>query len=254
MIDLFAADLRRIQWRPMTFIVGLVVIMFIVAIGIIVFVHTGKHPFDTRTGVPNALATAAGPLVVAGFIFGASMLGADYTSRSLTTLLTWEPRRARLLFSRAATCAAVTFCASLAALTLLVLALLPAAVAHGTGDGAADASVAALATRSALLTAAACAIGVSCAAIGRSTTAAVIGAALYLGVIEQLLVAAAPDVGRWLLINDSLSFVAASPNASNGPGGVGPGHTIATAGLLLLVGVLVIHALATVILGRRDIV
>jgi hypothetical protein len=254
MIDLFAADLRRIQWRPMAFVVALVVIIFTVVVGIVVFVHTGKHPFDTRTGPPNALATATSPLVVVGFIFGASMLGADFTSRSFTTLLTWEPRRARLLFSRAATCAVVTFCASLAALALLVLALLPAAIAHGTGDRAAYGSMAALATRSALLVATACAIGVSCAAIGRSTTAAVIGAAVYLGVVEQLLASQAPDLGRWLLINDSLSWVAASRNASNGPGGVGPGHTIATAGLLLLVGVVVMHALATLVLGRRDVV
>jgi ABC-2 type transport system permease protein len=254
MIDLFAADLRRILWRPMAFVVALVIIIFTVVVGIIVFFHTGKHPFDTRRGLPNALASATSPLVVVGFIFGASMLGADCTSRSFTTLLTWEPRRARLLFSRAATCAAVVFCASLAALTLLVLVLLPAAVAHGTGARAAYGSMAALATRSALLVAAACAIGVSCAAIGRSTTAAVIGAALYLVVIEQLFVSQAPDVGRWLLINDSLSWVAASRNASNGPGGVGPGHTIATAGLLLLVGVVAIHALATFILARRDVV
>ena len=111
-----------------------------------------------------------------------------------------------------------------------------------------------VALRSALLAAVACAIGVSCAAIGRSTAAAVIGAVLYFGVIEQLVVRQAPDVGRWLLINASLSWVAASPNASNGPGGVGPGHTIATAGLLLLVGVVVIHALATFTLVRRDVV
>jgi hypothetical protein len=254
MIDLYAADLRRIVWRPMTRVVALVAVVIIVAVGVVDFQHTAKHPFNVRTGVPNAFATFSGPLVLAAFMFGASMLGADYTSRSLTTLLTWEPRRARLLFSRAATCAAATFCASLVAMALLVLALLPAAFAHATGHGTAYASVVALAARSALLAAAASAIGVSCAAIGRSTTAALIGALLYLVVIERALVAVAPDVGRWLLINDSLSWVAASANASNGPGGVGPGHTIATAGLLLLVGVVGIHVLATVVLRRRDIV
>jgi hypothetical protein len=254
MIDLFAADLRRIVWRPMTVVLAIVTVVIIVAVGVVDFQHTAKHPFDVRTGVPNAFATFSGPLVLAAFLFGASLLGADYTSRSLTTLLTWEPRRARVLFSRAATCAAVAFCASLAAMALLVLALLPAAFAHGTGHSTAYGSVIALAMRSALLAAAACAIGVSCAAIGRSTTAAVIGALVYLVVIERALVAVAPDVGRWLLLNDSLSWVAASANASNGPGGVGPGHTIATAGLLLLVGVVGIHALATFVLRRRDIV
>jgi ABC-type transport system involved in multi-copper enzyme maturation permease subunit len=254
MIDLFAADLCRIMWRSMTRVVAVVAVVIIVAIGVVDFQHTAKHPFDMRTGFPNAFATFSGPLVLAAFLFGASLLGADYTSRSLTTLLTWEPRRARLLFSRAATSAAVAFCASLAAMALLVLALLPAALSHGTGHSTAYASVTALAMRSALLAAAACAIGVSCAAIGRSTAAAVIGALVYLVVIERAVVAVAPDVGRWLLLNDSLSWVAPSANASNGPGGVGPGHTIATSGLLLLIGVIAIHALATLVLRRRDIV
>jgi ABC-2 type transport system permease protein len=254
MIDLFAADMRRIMWRLMTHVIAIVAVVVIVALGVVDFQHTAKHPFNVRTGLPNAIATFTGPVVLVAFIVGASLLGANYTSRSLTTLLTWEPRRARLLFSRAVTCAAFTFCASLAAIVLLVLALLPAALAHATGHGIPYASVAALATRSALLAAAASAIGVSFAAIGRSTAAALIGALVYLMVIERAAVALIPDVGRWLLLNDSLSWVAASANASNGPGGVGPGHTIATAGLLLLVGVVGIHALATLILRRRDIV
>jgi ABC-2 type transport system permease protein len=254
MIDLFAADLRRIQWRPMAVIVAGVVIVFTLAVGVVVFQHTAKHPFDMRTGLPNAIATFTSPLVLVGFAFGATMLGADYTSRAFTTLLTWEPRRSRLLFSRAVTCAAVTFCASLAALLLLVLVLLPSAAAHGTGDHAAYGALVALAIRSALLAAVACAIGVSCAAIGRSTAVAVIGAALYVGVVEQLLISQAPDIGRWLLVNASVSWIAASPNASNGSGGAGQGHTIATAGLILLIGVVALHAIANFILDRRDVV
>lgn len=254
MIDLLAADLRRIMWRMMTHVIAIVSVVVIAAVGAVDFHHTTKHPFDLRTGLPNAIATFTGPVVLAAFIFGASLLGADYTSRSLTTLLTWEPRRARLLLSRAVTCAAFTFCASLVAIALLVLALLPSAFAHPTGHGTPYASVVALATRSALLSAAASAIGVSLAAIGRSTAAALIGALVYLVVIERLAVALIPDVGRWLLLNDSLSWIAASANASDGPGGVGPGHTIATSGLLILVGVVGIHALATWMLRHRDIV
>ncbi len=251
MNDLLAADLRRILWRPMAFILALVIVIVIVIIGVIVFDHTAQHPFDMRTGLPNAIATATAPLVLVGFVFGASMLGADFVSRSFTTMLTWEPRRPRLLFSRAITSAAVTFCASLAALILLVLVLLPAAAAHGTGDGAAYGSLVALAMRSALLVAVACAIGVSCAAIGRSTTVAVIGAAAYVVMIEQLLLSQAPNVGRWLLVNDSVSWIAVGGDASNG---ASRAHTIATGGLLLLVAVIVLHALATLVLDRRDVV
>jgi hypothetical protein len=89
MIDLFAADMRRIMWRLMTHVIAVVVI---VALGVVDFQHTAKHPFNVRTGLPNAIATFTGPVVLVAFIVGASLLGANYTSRSLTTLLTWEPR------------------------------------------------------------------------------------------------------------------------------------------------------------------
>src|SRR6185437_9035529 len=108
MIDLLAADLRRIMWRMMTHVIAIVSVVVIAAVGAVDFHHTTKHPFDLRTGLPNSIATFTGPVVLAAFIFGASLLGADYTSRSLTTLLTWESRRARLLLSRAVTCAAFT--------------------------------------------------------------------------------------------------------------------------------------------------
>ena len=61
MIDLLAADLRRITWRSMSLVIAIVTVIVIVAVGIVDFHHTAKHPFDVRTGVPNAFATFSGP-------------------------------------------------------------------------------------------------------------------------------------------------------------------------------------------------
>jgi len=223
---------------------------------VIEFVHSAKHPFDPVTGFRGAFIIAATPLALAGFCLGASLLGADYTSRALTTLLTWEPRRSRVLGARAIACALVVAGLSLATLLALTLALLPTALAHGTGvnlsaSGFASASTAAV--RCALLAAAASVAGVSLAALGRSTAAAIAGLVVYL-VVEQAANGVAPSVWRWLIVADALSWMTAGRDISGGGrGGSLSGHTVATAGLLLLGAVVVVHALATVVLGRRDI-
>ncbi len=258
--SLFAADLHRISWRPLTRTLGLSLLAAIVAAGVIVYARTGgQHPFDSRAAVRNAVEEAALPLTLAGFVLGASLLGGDYTSRALSTLLTWEPRRHRVLAARTIACATVTGAASLAAVLLLLAALTPAALAHSnTGGGTLTTgwylSLAGLTIRCALLAAAGATIGVSCAAIGRSTTAALAAAGIYLLLIERTLIGVAPTTGRWLLITDATSWLAAHPHrATAGPSAALTGHTAVTAGLLLLAVALAMHTLATWTLHHHDI-
>jgi len=204
------------------------------------------------------MGAAATPLALGGFVLGASLLGADFTSRALTTLLIWEPRRERVLAGRAAACAAVTVVAALAVLAVLTLALLPSALAHGVGpspSGTWYLSTVGLAVRCALLAAAASVVGVSFAAIGGSTAAALAGAGVYALVVEQAAIAAAPSIGRWLLGADAWSWIAVTRRTtiSGSGGGQTSGHTVLTAGLLLLGAVIALQALATTVLRRRDI-
>ena len=258
MIDLFAADLHRILWRPFTRALGFAVVMALAVTGVIVFFKSGgRHPFNAITGLPAGFGSAAVLLTLVGFVLGATLVGADYASRALTTLLTWEPRRYRVLAARAAACAAVTACASLVALALLCVALLPAALAHGSGAapiGSWYVSMAALALRCALLAAAASAIGVSCAAIGRSTPAALAIIAVYLIAAERSAIGIGAWLSRWLFIALARSWVAADFGPSGAsPGRQGAGHGLATSGLLLLAAVIALHVLATWMLTRRDI-
>jgi hypothetical protein len=253
MIDLVAADVHRVLWRPLTRALGVIAIVAIGFVGVVQFFHTAKHPFHPLTGLRGGLGDAAAPLALAGFILGASILGADYASRALTTLLTWEPRRQRVLAARAAACAAVTAVAALAALAVLTVALLPTAFAHGVGPwptGARYLSMVGLAVRCALLAAAASVVGVCLAAVGRSTAAALAGAGVYILVIEQAAMVAIPSTGRWLLATDALSWIAVNPHpSSSGPAG----HTVLTAGLVLLAVVVVVQALTGIVLKHRDI-
>jgi len=253
MSELFVADLQRILWRPFTRALALVVLILVAITGASVFFQSGgEHPFTTLTALPAALGDAAGLLALAGFVSGATFFGADYASRALTTLLTWEPRRSRVLAARAVSCAAVIASGSLAALALLCVALLPAALAHGSGGAPTAAwylSMAGLALRCALLAAAVSAIGVSCAAIGRSTGAALAIVALYLIGVERTASAIGLWLSRWLLFALARSWVASGPRSSAAP----DGHTIVTSGLLLLVAVLALFAFASWALSHTDI-
>lgn len=251
MTDLFAADLKRILWRPMTQAIGGFGVVLAAAVGIIVFLRTAHQPFATRTALGGIMAFAVIPLAFACYTLGASALGADYTSRALTTLLTWEPRRRLVLASRLCACALVT--AGLAAIILvaLIVALLPAAIVHGTGgvlDGAWYRSMTAMTLRCVLFAAAMSIIGVSAAAIGRSTTAAVIGIVGYFVLIESTASQAAPSFARWLLFTDAISWIGHHTTV-----GAPTGHTVVTGGLLLAGGTAVLWALATMTFERRDI-
>jgi len=255
MTDLFTADVHRVLWRPLVRALGVSAIIVMGCVGVVIFFHTARHPFHTVTDLRGALGGAAVPLALAGFILGASVLGADFASRAFTTLLIWEPRRQRVLAAQAAACAVVTAVAAMAVLAVFAVALLPTAFAHGVGPsptGTWYLSITALALRCALLAAAASVVGMSLAAIGGSTAAALAGAGVYLLVIEQAAIAAAPSIGRWLLDVDALSWIAVTPRPTV-PGGHTNGHTVVAAGLLLLTAVAALHALATIVVKHRDI-
>jgi len=79
--------------------------------GVVVFFKSGgRHPFDAVTGLPAGFGSAAVLLTLVGFVLGATLVGADYASRALTTLFTgspvalgyWPPERPRAQRSPAA--------------------------------------------------------------------------------------------------------------------------------------------------------
>lgn len=203
------------------------------------------------TDVKGILQGTTAAFVVVAWVIGASSIGADWQSRTITTLLTWESRRERVLLAKAAASVAVAVGFALLAGALLVLALLPAAFLHGTTAGTGGTfwrSVAGVVLRGEVLVAIAAALGFAVASIGRNTAAALgIGFAYFL-VIENVVGSFLADYRRWLLLGNAIVLVAGEDE-----GGEVVGRTVLQAGIYLTVIAVLLIAAATVLFRRRDV-
>src|SRR5579862_9748632 len=64
---------------------------------------TSAHdPRFHRARLKDLLQGIAGVLAIIGWAVGASLVGAEFASRSMTTMLTWETRRMRVIAAKAA--------------------------------------------------------------------------------------------------------------------------------------------------------
>ncbi len=191
------------------------------------------------------------PLVVVAWLIGASSIGADWQSRTITTILTWEPRRTRVLLAKAAASAVVACCFALVAGALLVAALLPSAYLHGTTAGTGGGwlrSLFGVLLRGTGLVAVGAVLGFSVASIGRNTAAALgIGFGYFL-VFENVVGGFLADYRRWLLLGNAIVFIAGEDE-----GGEVVGRTVLEAGVYLAAVALVLLVAATLVFRRRDV-
>ncbi len=191
------------------------------------------------------------PLVVVAWLIGASSIGADWQSRTITTVLTWEPRRTRVLVAKAAASALVACGFALAAGALLSAALLPSAYLHGTTAGTGGDfgwSLAGVVLRGAAMIAIASTLGFAVASMGRNTAAALgIGFGYFL-VFENVVGGFLADYRRWLLLGNAIVFISGEDE-----GGEVVGRTVAEAGVYLTAVAVVLLAAAAVLFRRRDV-
>ena len=140
--------------------------------------------------MPDATRGVAVAFFVLAFAVAASFVGADWGSGTITTLLTWEPRRGRVLAAK--TIAAIGLLAAAMALALAFLAVvfLPVGALRGTLDGV-DRSMwwtlAGIWLRGAGLAVFAAAVGSGLATITRNTAGAIGIAFGYALVLDNLL-------------------------------------------------------------------
>ncbi len=200
--------------------------------------------------LPDILKGTTAPLVILVTVLGASSIGADWPTRSITTLLTWEPRRVRVLLAKALAVAVVGIGLYLLGQALVVAALGPAMAAHGTGltgDGFAS-DLAGTLARGCLLTAVMATLGFAGAALGRSTTA-VLGTAFgYVVVVENVVGSFLAGWRQWLLLGNAIVFV----SGQDGAGDVLDRSVIA-AGVYLVVLAAGLLAAAVLVVRQRDI-
>jgi ABC-type transport system involved in multi-copper enzyme maturation permease subunit len=140
-------------------------------------------------------------LLLGGVFAGASVAGAEWRAGTITTVLTWEPRRIRLNLARTAACGILAFVIALALQVIFLASFLPAVLANGTTAGA-DAdwwlSLALVIARTALLTSIAAMLAVALATLGRNTAFALAAVFAWFAVIENMIRGLRPSWAQYL--------------------------------------------------------
>jgi len=202
------------------------------------------------TSLKGVIEGVTAPLVILACLIGASVIGAEWPSRTITTILTWEPRRVRVLSAKLAAAIAVATALTLATLLLLSAALLPSALLHGTTTGATAAwwrSVVGVVLRAVAMAAIGTVIGFSIASVGRNTAAAMGALFAYTVVIERVVAGLLPSWQQWLLIGNAAVFVGGKKLD------ITHGRTPLVAGLYLSAVAIGLYVVAANIFQRRDV-
>ena len=150
------------------------------------------------------------PMVLLAWVLSASFIGAEWHAGTVTTLLTWEPRRIRVLLAKALVCGAAAFVATVLFHAVLLAALTPAAALRGTTQGVNGPwfrELAGVVLRGGALAAMSGLIGFSIAAVARGTAAALGVAFGYLLVVEQLIGNVRPGWRSWFFSWNAVEFV-----------------------------------------------
>lgn len=196
------------------------------------------------------LQASSGVLAAVAWLLGASLIGAEYQSRSLTTTLTWESRRSRVFAAKAMT--AIGFAVLLTACSLLLveLAMIPAATLHGapTNGEPGPAALAGVVLRGSALSAIAAALGFSLATLGRHTAAALGAGFAYVIILENILGGAFPGWRRWLLLGNTITFL-----SGKNSGDQVPGRSVTAAAMILLSVATIFTVAALVAFRHRDV-
>ncbi|MDP9394006.1 MAG: ABC transporter permease [Actinomycetota bacterium] len=150
---------------------------------------------DTAEGVRNVVAAAGGGYVFT-LVLGVMGSAGEYRHQTVTSTLLAVPRRTRVVLAKLAAYAVAGFGFALVCVGVGVAIALPLLSARDADMDLLDlrAQVPALLAGTTLYAL----IGVAVGSLVRNLVAAVIGALVWVWVIEALLVLLLPEVGRWL--------------------------------------------------------
>ena len=188
-------------------------------------------PRFRRTRLKGVLQGVSGSLAVVGWALGATLVGAEFVSRSMTTTLTWEPRRTRVFLAKSTAVVVAMTLLALGVLALVTLAMAPSLALHSAPLRPGDpswASLAGVVGRGVALTAIASGIGFAIATVGRNTAVALGAGFAYIIVLENILGSSIERWRRWLLLGNVIVFV-----SGENSGGDVPGRSVAGAGAFL---------------------
>jgi hypothetical protein len=219
--------------------------------GILLFVNTTPPESFRLIYLADVFPGTSALLIILGVGLGASFVGAEWTAGSMTTLLTWEPRRLRVALVKASAGALFVFVAACLLQALLGIALAPTALIRGTTDGA-DwewfLRTTGIVLRGATIAALAQVIGYSIASLARNTAAAVVAGFVYLVFIENLIRGLRPQWQTWLIAENSATFIVGQGQVPE----IGT-KSVAEAGFLLATYAGILLVLTVITFRSRDV-
>lgn len=210
MSGLLASEFRRFRSRRLVRVLAALEVLAIVATGVIVLL-TQEYRLAS---LPDVLMGTSLVLLSVGWMLGASAIGADWHAGHITTILTWEPRRGRVMVTKIAASLTGVFVLSLVIQALLGVALAVAAAGAGStagADAAWFAESAGVALRVALLSTIFAGFGFGLASAGRNTAVALGVGFGYLVIVENLVRGLRPQWTPWLLTENAAMFIIDSP-------------------------------------------
>ncbi len=226
MSALILAETNRFLSRRMTryfplSLAGLMVLGIVIAIIVVNVEGTGGVNFvedivalQEGSSSTDVLGPMGLLIPIMAFVIGASYFGADEKAGMIEHLLTWEPRRWRLLVARAVGGGVSIFViASLLSLFLVGLLFLLSVASDGDTSGVGDVIGPILGSvlRSGLSGAFFLLIGLGLTVVANNSTVTIVGFALWVFVVElALLSGILPRWTQWLPVSNALSFVPGS--------------------------------------------
>ncbi|HEX6313136.1 MAG TPA: hypothetical protein VF152_16105 [Acidimicrobiia bacterium] len=259
MIRSVVTEVRRALARRLVRVVVLVALAGIVLAAAIAFANSSPDEVDAFSLDDIWTSDADGEYVLGGtaslFLFlallvGASLVGAEYKAGTVTTLLTWEPRRLRVIGSKLVAAGLVAGGLFVVLQLLLVLALAFVVGVRGAGlENVPDdyyRGLAGFLGRGALIMAWCAVLAAGIATLGRNTTAAFGAVVAYVVVVESILRVLRPGWEAWYLPENV--FTALEGRRLEEVARSAPGSALVLLGYLA-----VVVTGAVVVFARRDV-
>ena len=156
--------------------------------------HQAELMFDKRFKYTEAMKTTtqnvAIPLFFLAFAVAASFVGAEWGTGMMTTTLTWEPRRGRVLLAKIVPAFVILGLAVAIVLAFMAVVFIPIGVFRGTTAGMNLAfwhHLSGLWLRAGLIAVFGAALGIGLATLARNTVAALGIGFVYVSILDQLL-------------------------------------------------------------------
>ncbi|MGH2635939.1 MAG: ABC transporter permease [Actinomycetota bacterium] len=251
MTALVSVELRRFFARRLVKALAVVAIAAMAVTGILVAVNSRPGNEFHLPDLAPILEGTSFLFVIGGWLIGSSFVGAEWQAGTMTTLLTWEPRRLRVLVAKALACAVgvAVVVVVLQAVFGSILALV--ASTRGSTAGVDDEflrSVVWLALRISAVSAIGALLGLAIAMVARNTGASIGIGFAYLAVVEGIMRGLRPGWAPWL-IGDNANVLVLGRDATFPP----IGRSAAEAALVLALYVLGFIAVAAVSFRARDV-